>query len=54
MKKYFLTLAFTLSVCALSAQPDNPNNPTPLPGIALLVAAGAAYGAKKMYDQKEE
>jgi hypothetical protein len=54
MKKYFLTLAFILSVCAISAQPSNPNNPTPLPGIALLVAAGAAYGAKKMYDQKEE
>ena len=51
MKKYFLTLAFILSVCALSAQPSNPNNPTPLPGIALLVAAGAAYGAKKMYDR---
>lgn len=55
MKKYFLTLAFfTLSVCALSAQPDNPIAPTPLPGVALLVAAGAAYGAKKMYDKKEE
>ena len=54
MKKYFLTLAFTLSVCTLSAQPGNPNNPTPQPGIVLLVAAGAAYGAKKMYDQKEE
>ena len=54
MKQYFLTLAFILSFCALSAQPDNPNNPTPLPGIALLVAAGAAYGAKKMYDRKEE
>jgi hypothetical protein len=53
MKKYFLTLAFTLSVYALSAQPE-PNPTTPLPGVALLVAAGAAYGAKKMYDQKEE
>jgi hypothetical protein len=53
MKNLILICAICTSF-ALCAQPNNPNNPTPLPGIALLVAAGAAYGAKKMYDQKEE
>lgn len=39
---------------ALQAQPDNPDPPTPLPGIAWLLAAGAAFGAKKVYEKKRD
>ena len=31
--------------------PPGSDNPAPLGGIALLVAAGAAYGSKKAYDR---
>ncbi len=44
-----ITLMFGLAVYA---QPDNPNPPTPIGGIALLAAAGVALGAKKLYDKK--
>ena len=54
MKNLILICAICSSF-GLWAQPNNPSfAPTPLPGVALLIAAGAAYGAKKMYDQKEE
>jgi len=53
MKSVILVSLFLVSSLCLRAQPDNPNNPTPLPGIALLVAAGAAFGAKRIYDTKK-
>jgi|AntRauTorckE6833_2_1112554.scaffolds.fasta_scaffold283923_1 hypothetical protein len=44
----------------LSAQPGNPgdgtdpDNPVPITGIEYLIAAGAAFGAKKLYDKKKK
>jgi hypothetical protein len=51
--KYFV-IVFLASVSTLLAQPAPPgsNNPAPIGGVALLALAGAAYGAKKIYDQK--
>jgi hypothetical protein len=48
-----LFLLTGLSLCAQPAPPGS-NNPAPLGGIALLAAAGAALGAKKLYDQKKD
>ena len=54
MKKYFTTLGLLMIVLAAFAQPGNPNNPVPLDGgISLLIAAGAAFGAKKIYDARK-
>lgn len=37
------------------AQPANPANPVPLDaGISILIAAGAAYGAKKVHDLRKK
>jgi len=34
--------------------PDPPDdNPVPITGIEYLIAAGAAFGAKKLYDKKK-
>lgn len=56
--KHHKTLLLLASVLALAlpvlAQPDNPNPPTPLPGIAWLLAAGAALGAKKIYNNRQK
>lgn len=48
-----MTLAFSLEMMAQPAPPTS-NNPAPIPGLALLAAAGAAFGAKKVYDKKKE
>jgi hypothetical protein len=54
MKKLF-TLAILLFIVTLTfAQPGNPNPPVPIDGgISLLIAAGAAFGAKKIYDARK-
>ena len=52
-KSHLFTLAVSLITMALYAQPQPPSDPAPLPGIALLLAAGAAFGAKKIYDSKK-
>ena len=56
MKKYFQFLAVSaimLAPCVALAQPANPVAPVPIDGgISLLIAAGAAFGAKKLYDRK--
>lgn len=60
MRNTILTLGFVVAgALALEAQPNqgNPGGaPTPIGGVALLVAAGAALGGKKLYDanKKEE
>ncbi|MFN4298906.1 MAG: PID-CTERM protein-sorting domain-containing protein [Thermaurantimonas sp.] len=42
-------IATIVAPVALYAQPDPPGGPVPIDGgIGLLIAAGAAYGAKKM------
>jgi hypothetical protein len=54
-----LTLIIFLSVgmYSLKAQPGPPppppDNPVPITGIEYLIAAGAAFGAKKLYDKKK-
>ena len=54
MKKLVTTLCLLTIVVVAFAQPVNPNNPVPLDGgISLLIAAGAAFGAKKIYDIKK-
>jgi hypothetical protein len=54
MKKLVTTLCLLTIVVVAFAQPGNPNNPVPLDGgISLLIAAGAAFGAKKIYDIKK-
>ncbi len=54
LKKLSLIAFLALSFSAM-AQPAPPGNgqPAPLGGIVLLAAAGAAYGAKKAYDKKQ-
>jgi hypothetical protein len=55
MKKILSTLMLTMLVLVVFAQPGNPNNPVPLDGgISLLIAAGAAFGAKKIYDARKK
>lgn len=42
----------------IDAQPGDPgpdpDNPVPITGIEYLIAAGAAFGAKKLYDKKKK
>lgn len=55
MKKFLPTLVLTTMVLVVFAQPGNPTNPVPLDGgISLLIAAGAAFGAKKIYDARKK
>jgi len=55
------TLIFSfliIGLSTLSAQPGPPpppqDNPVPITGIEYLIAAGAAFGAKKLYDKKKQ
>lgn len=52
----FFILLMVMACTGLSAQPAPPGNnePAPLGGIALLAAAGAALGAKKAYDRRQD
>lgn len=34
--------------------PPPDDNPVPITGIEYLIAAGAAFGAKKIYDKKKK
>ncbi|WP_296620944.1 hypothetical protein [Marivirga sp.] len=59
--KILLTLTFFLfiGINILNAQPGTPtdpeaDNPVPITGIEYLIAAGAAFGAKKIYDKKKK
>ncbi|MDX5326766.1 MAG: hypothetical protein LPK80_10955 [Bacteroidota bacterium] len=54
MKKILFTLALLfISVYAFS-QPGMPTNPVPLDGgLSILIAAGAAFGAKKAHDVRK-
>lgn len=61
MKKSILIASFCFLGLGAFAQPNegNPNfSPTPLAGIGLLIAAGAALGGRKAYqswqDRNEE
>ena len=55
--KHFLILVFVVfSSSFLAAQPAPPDseNRAPLPGIVILAAAGAAYGARKSFQKRRE
>jgi hypothetical protein len=53
-KKLWITGALLLLSLWTWAQPGPPADPTPLPGIAWLIAAGAALGGKKWWDKRKE
>ncbi|GAA5022739.1 hypothetical protein GCM10011506_00340 [Marivirga lumbricoides] len=59
-KSFFRIVLIVALVCVaelLSAQPGppggDPDNPVPITGIEYLIAAGAAFGAKKIYDKRK-
>lgn len=58
LSKVLLILLLSMSYVALNAQPGPPpppdDNPVPITGIEYLIAAGAAFGAKKIYDKKKK
>lgn len=60
MKKLFLSCLLVLGFAAVGICDDPPpfngNNPDPIPvdgGVSLLLAAGAAYGVKKVKDLRK-
>lgn len=61
MKKVFLSVFFVagLALAGMSQNdppPFNPGDPSPIPvdgGVSLLLAAGAAYGIKKVRDSRK-
>tara|TARA_R110002050_G_scaffold271751_2_gene415368 strand:+ start:5588 stop:5776 length:189 start_codon:yes stop_codon:yes gene_type:complete len=54
--KHFLILVVVFCSSFLAAQPAPPDseNRAPLPGIVILAAAGAAYGARKSFQKRRE
>ena len=60
MKKTFLSVLFLMGVVLVGVCDDppifNPGSPIPVPvdgGVSLLLAAGAAYGIKKVRDSRK-
>tara|TARA_R110002050_G_scaffold194708_2_gene329511 strand:- start:28717 stop:28899 length:183 start_codon:yes stop_codon:yes gene_type:complete len=51
-KLFIVALMVTGFSAFAQPKPPSSNNPAPLPGLILLAAAGAAFGAKKVYDKK--
>lgn len=54
-----LVAIFIFTSSLLLAQPSgggpgDPDDPVPLGGIELLIAAGALFGAKKAFDKKRK
>jgi len=54
-----ISLFFSLTTPLFAQQPgdpgEDPDNPIPIDGgLSLLLAAGAAYGAKKVYNFRKE
>lgn len=48
-------LMFSFATIDMVAQPLPPSGqPTPIGGVALLAAAGVAYGSKKVMDMKKK
>ncbi|MBK6264825.1 hypothetical protein JKA74_07235 [Marivirga sp. S37H4] len=47
-------IGFTVTGNAQPGPPPPPDeNPVPITGIEFLIAAGAAFGAKKVYDKRK-
>jgi hypothetical protein len=54
--KYILTLLIfccTTLAMAQPGEPGDPDEPVPITGIEILLAAGGLLGAKKIYDNKK-
>ncbi|WP_421754440.1 hypothetical protein [Croceimicrobium sp.] len=58
MKKRIVIIAFfVMGAMVLNAQPADPTpggTPTPIPGLAILAAAGALVGAKAVHSKSKE
>lgn len=60
IKLTLITSLLLTGIFTLNAQPGDPggggdpDNPVPITGIEYLIAAGAAFGAKKIYDKKKK
>jgi hypothetical protein len=52
---YLITLVVNISVASAQPGPPDPpdDNQVPITGIEYLIAAGAAFGAKKIYDKRK-
>lgn len=52
---YLIALVVNISVGSAQPGPPDPpdDNQVPITGIEYLIAAGAAFGAKKIYDKKK-
>ena len=60
MRKVFLSVFFLLGIALVGLSDDpppfNPGDPSPIPvdgGVSMLLAAGAAYGVKKVRDARK-
>jgi hypothetical protein len=45
---------FSVNGQPIPGDPGEQDNPVPITGIEYLIAAGAAFGAKKLYDKKKK
>lgn len=60
IKSTLIFIFLIIGYFTLNAQPGDPggggdpDNPVPITGIEYLIAAGAAFGAKKIYDKKKK
>lgn len=60
IKSTLILSLLLIGISTMSAQPGDPgggtdpDNPVPITGIEYLIAAGAAFGAKKIYDKKKK
>lgn len=57
MKKLILVALLATSAYISNAQPNRGNpgtTPTPFGFVEVLIAAGAAFGGKKIYDAKKK
>ncbi|MGB0178163.1 MAG: hypothetical protein ACPF9D_13430 [Owenweeksia sp.] len=55
LKKYYFVLAFVaLSTLTATAQPEDPDAPTPFGFVEVLIGAGALLGGKKAYDARKK
>ena len=55
--KFALCLTFATVLFAGIAKAEPGDDPGPVPvdgGVSILLAAGAAYGAKKIYDMRKK
>lgn len=58
--KIILVTILFLNANILMSQPgfpgdgEDPDRPVPITGIEYLIAAGAAFGAKKVYDKRKK